>query len=171
MDDRPLTFAPVQMLSVAFDGNRFKGEILPELERLKDAGVVRIVDLLLVRKDKSGAVATVKASDLDWEEATRFGAYIGTLIGYGVSGEEGAERGAIVGAAELADGHVFDEEEQWRLIEAVPDGASVAIVLLEHLWMLPLLAAIERANGLQLENDWVSLEDLVRAGLEAPGEL
>ena len=47
-------YGPVQMLVVAFDGNRFRGEIWPELERLKREGVVRILDLLLVRKDSDG---------------------------------------------------------------------------------------------------------------------
>ena len=45
------SMGPIQMTSLAFPGNHFKGEILPELEKLKKAGIVRIVDLLLVRKD------------------------------------------------------------------------------------------------------------------------
>ena len=44
------------MTSLAFpQGNQFKGEILPELEKLKKAGIVRIVDLLLVRLRTSSA--------------------------------------------------------------------------------------------------------------------
>jgi uncharacterized membrane protein len=160
-------FAPFQMLSIAFDGNRFKGEILPELERLKQEGVVRVVDLLAVRKDAAGAVAVLTASDLEWEEATRFGAYIGTLVGFGAGGPEGAERGAIAGAAELADGHVFDDEDTERLISIVPEGSTIAILLLEHLWALPLLHAIERADGLELRNEWVAAERLVEAGASA----
>lgn len=39
------------MLAMAFDGNRLKGEILPELERLKGKRIIRIVDMLIVRKD------------------------------------------------------------------------------------------------------------------------
>src|SRR3954453_9864893 len=100
MDPEPRhDFGPLQMWTVAFDGNRFKGEILPELERLKREGVVRIVDLLAVRKDGTGAVAVITASDLEWEEATQFGAYLGTLIGFGAGGTDGAERGSIAGAA------------------------------------------------------------------------
>src|SRR5438093_12495000 len=99
VQDGTLTFGPVQMLSMAFEGNRFKGEILPELERLKLEGIVRIIDLLVVRKDSSGAVATLTATDLDWEEATEYGAYLGTLIGFGAGGVEGADRGAMARAA------------------------------------------------------------------------
>ena len=48
------SMGPIQMLTLAFPGNQFKGEILPELERLKKEGIIRIVDLLMVRKDGSG---------------------------------------------------------------------------------------------------------------------
>ena len=57
MDTQPHVFGPVQMLTIGFEGSRFKGEILPELERLKAAGVVRIIDLLVIRKDEAGAIA------------------------------------------------------------------------------------------------------------------
>ena len=90
--DEPHDFGPLQMWTIAFDGNRFKGEILPELERLKREGIVRIVDLLAVRKDEAGAPFVLTASDLEWEEATQFGAYLGTLIGFGTGGPEGIER-------------------------------------------------------------------------------
>jgi uncharacterized membrane protein len=161
--DEPHDFGPLQMWTIAFDGNRFKGEILPELERLKREGIVRIVDLLAVRKDEAGAPFVLTASDLEWEEATQFGAYLGTLIGFGTGGPEGANRGAIAGAAELADGHLFNADDTQRLMDIVPAGSTIAIILLEHLWTLPLLHAVERADGLELRNDWVSIERLVEA--------
>jgi uncharacterized membrane protein len=164
MHNDQFAFGPLQMLTIAFDGNRFKGEILPELERLKEANLVRVVDLVAVRKDRSGAVAVLTASDLGWEEATHFGAYIGTLVGFGAGGSDGADRGAIAGAAELADGHLFTGEDAEKLSEIVPRNATIAIVLLEHLWALPLNGAIERANGLELKNEWVGAEQLVAAG-------
>jgi uncharacterized membrane protein len=162
-----LSFGPVQLLGIAFDGNHFKGEILPELERLKVSGVVRVIDLLFVRKDSTGAIATLTASDLDWEEATRYGEYIGTLVGFGAGGAEGAERGAMAGAAELADGHVFTSDDAFRLANTIPEGMSMAIALIEHLWALPLLDAIHRADGIELTNEWVKLEELVSIGLRA----
>jgi uncharacterized membrane protein len=166
VDRADADFGPLQLLTVAFDGNRFKGEILPELERLKERGIVRIVDLLAVRKDAHGAVGTLTATDLEWEEATRFGSYIGTLVGLGAGGAEGAARGAIAGAAELADGHLFDTEDAERLISIVPNGMTIAVLLLEHLWLLPLLQAIERANGFELKNDWVGLDSLIAVGIQ-----
>ena len=165
-------FGPVQILTVAFDGNHFKGEILPELERLKLLGLIRVIDLLLIRKDSTGASATLTATDLDWEEAADFGAMVGGLIGWGVAGAEGAEIGWMAGAADSADGHTLDENDRFALIQTVPNNSSVAILLIEHVWAKPLRAAITRADGIELANSWLRPEDLVGIGMAmaTPGE-
>jgi uncharacterized membrane protein len=155
---------PIQMLCVAFDGNRFKGEILPELDRLKQERIIRIIDLLLVRKNEEGRVTVMTSSDLDWEEATSFGSYVGALAGFGAAGPEGVERGAIAGAAELADGHLFDENDTFRVTQSLPNNMSAALVLIEHLWAKPLNDAVERAGGTELANEWIRPEEILTAG-------
>jgi hypothetical protein len=109
---------PIQMLSIAFDGNHFKGEILPELERLKREGLVRIVDLLVVRKGSLDDVMVTTASDLDWEEAVS-SALRRRLAGFAAEGPSGVER-ARCRRRELADGHLFDEDDVFRLTQALP---------------------------------------------------
>ena len=155
------SMGPIQMTSLAFPGNRFRGEILPELEKLKKAGIVRIVDLLLVRKDSLGNVMVTTASDLDWEEAVSFGSYVGALAGYAAAGPAGIEQGAMAGAAELADGHLFDEDNVFRVTQALPNDMSAVLVLIEHLWAKPLLDAVDRAGGIELTNDWLRPEEIV----------
>jgi uncharacterized membrane protein len=154
---------PIQLLSVAFDGNRFRGEIMPELERLKRAGIVRIIDLLLVRKDSVGAVMVTTETDLDWGEAVSLGAYLGALAGYAAAGPGAVERGALAGAAELADGHFFDEDDVFRVTQALPENMAAALVILEHLWAKPLLEAVERAGGIELSNDWLRPDEVFTA--------
>ena len=53
-----------------------------------------------------------------------------------------------------------------RLEEIVPTGMTIALLLLEHLWMVPLLQAIERADGFELKNEWVGAEQLALAGAD-----
>src|SRR6478672_3883692 len=161
--DPPVTesMGPIQMTSLAFPGNGFKGEILPELEKLKKAGIVRIVDLLLVRKDELDNVMVTTASDLDWQEAVSFGSYVGALAGYAAAGAAGIEKGAMAGAAELADGHLFDQDDVFRVTQALPSSMSAVLVLLEHLWAKPLLEAVDRAGGIELTNDWIRPEEVV----------
>ena len=155
---------PIQMLCLAFDGNRFKGEILPELDRLKRERIIRIIDLLLVRKDEEGRVMVMTSSDLDWEEATAFGSYVGALAGFGAAGPEGVERGAMAGAAELADGHLFNESDTFRVTQSLPNNMSAALLLIEHLWAKNLRDAVERAGGTELSNEWIRPEELLTAG-------
>jgi uncharacterized membrane protein len=168
MADVPESMGPIQMLSIAFDGNHFKGEILPELERLKREGLVRIVDLLVVRKGSLDDVMVTTASDLDWEEAVSFGSYVGALAGFAAEGPSGVERGSIAGAAELADGHLFDEDDVFRLTQALPPNMTAALILLEHVWSKPLHDAVLRADGITLSNDWLKVEDVMSAPHHAP---
>lgn len=163
--DEGLSLGPVQMLVVGFDNDNFTGEIRAELARLKENDIVRLIDLLLVRKNDDGEIEAIQQSDLSQEEAERFGAIVGALVGFGEGGEEGAERGAIAGAAELEDGHVFDDDAVWYLGDAIPQGTAAAVALIEHRWAIPLRDMIAKAGGVTLADEWVHAKDLMAVGL------
>jgi len=163
--DEGLTLGPVQMLVVGFDNDNFTGEIRAELARLKESDIVRLIDLLLVRKNADGEIEAIQQSDLDQEEAERFGAIVGALVGFGEGGDEGAERGAIAGAAELEDGHVFDDDAVWYLGDAIPQGTAAAVALIEHRWAIPMRDMIAKAGGVTLADEWVHAADLMAVGL------
>jgi hypothetical protein len=159
-----LTLGPVQMLIVGFEGDKFDGSIMKELDRLREHDIVRLIDLLFVKKNEDGEIEVAQRSDLGAEEAQEFGAIIGALVGLGADGEEGAEYGALAGAAELEDGHVFDDEAVWYLGDAIPDGTAAAVALLEHRWAIPLRDKIAQAGGLTLSDAWIHVADLVAVG-------
>jgi len=123
------TFGPVQMLVLEFDRTKFDGEIMPELARLKDAGIIRLIDLLFVRKPVGGDLEVVQTSDLSEDEATDFGALVGALIGLGSGDEELSYRTAVAGAEELEDGHFFGDSEVWYLADAIPEVGLSATVM------------------------------------------
>lgn len=155
---------PIQMLTLAFPGNMFKGEILPELDRLKGEGLIRVIDMMIVRKDPEGHVMVATASDLDFEEATALGSYLGALAGFAYAGPEGVERGAIAGAAELADGHIFDEDDVFRVSQALNPDTTAAAILVEHIWARELFEAVDNAHGVELMNEWLPLEKVLQMG-------
>ena len=165
-----MALGPVQLMVVGFDHGKFTGEILPELERLAAADVVRLVDLMFVDKDDDGNITAVQLSDLTTDEAMEWGAIAGALVGFGVDGEEGAEAGALAGAEAGADGHIFDESEVWYLADTIPAGTSAAIALIEHRWAIPLRAKIQAAGGISLADEWVHPEDLIAVGVAAAEE-
>ena len=165
-----MTIGPVQMLVLGFQDPQFKGEILEELQRLKEQDIVRLIDAIAVRKDDEGNVEVLHKSDLSQDEAIEFGAVVGALIGLGADGEEGAEAGALAGAEALEDGHVFDEDQVWYVTDTIPNGTAAAIALIEHRWAIPLRDAIARAGGIALADEWVHATDLVAVGLMAAEE-
>ena len=62
-------FGPVQIMVVGFPGTTFHGEVLPELQRLRDADLVRVIDLVVVAKDENDEIIGVELSDLSPEES------------------------------------------------------------------------------------------------------
>ena len=159
-----LPFGPVQMLVLEFDSDHLKGEILPELKRLKDANIVRLIDLLVVLKHEDGEIEAIQASDLTEDESMEFGALVGALVGFGAGGEEEAERAAVAGAAEVEGGHVFHDAEVFYLGDLIPNGATAAVALIEHLWAIPLRDKIVEAGGVALADEWIHPADLIAVG-------
>ena len=164
-----MSIGPVQLLVLGFEGDNFTGEIAAELKRLREEDVVRLIDLMFVKKDDAGELDIIQASDLNEDEAIEFGAVVGALVGFGAGGEEGAEIGAEAGAEDLADGHAFDEEDVWFLADAIPNGTAAAIALIEHRWAIPFRDSIARAGGFVLADEWVHPKDLLAVGLAAAG--
>jgi uncharacterized membrane protein len=162
-----MEFGPVQMLVLEFDRDRLRGEILPELERLREKDIIRLVDLVVVEKSANGEVTALETSDLTGDEAKQYGAMVGALVGFGAAGEEGAVMGAAVGAETAADSTLVDSPEVWFVSDVIPAGSIAAIALIEHRWAIPLRDAVSRAGGVALADEWVHPEDLVALGAAA----
>ena len=156
---------PVQMLILGFEDPQFKGEALAELQKLRDADIIRVIDAMVVWKDADGNVAVLQDTDLSGEEMGEFGAIVGGLIGLGMGGEEGLEAGAEVGAEAMEDSRVFDDDDVWYAIDTIPNNTAAAIALFEHRWAIPFRDAIVRAGGFVLADEWIHAKDLVAVGL------
>jgi uncharacterized membrane protein len=161
-----MAIGPVQLIVLGFSQPDFHGEIIAELERLRESDSVRVIDSLAVYKTADGDVEVEHLSNLSTDEAIELGSKIGALIGLGIEGEEGAEEGAVAGAEAAADGvQVFSEQEAWDVLEDIPNDSAAALVLLEHHWAVPLRDAIARAGGFRISDGFISPLDLVEIGL------
>jgi len=162
----------VQLLVLGFNHPHFHGEIIEELERLRESDTVRVIDSLAVYKDADGQLEVEHLSNLSEQEAIELGTKIGALIGLGVEGEEGMEAGAAEGAKEAAaEGiNVFGRAEEWDVLEDIPNDSAAALVLLEHHWAVPLRDAIARAGGFRLSDGFISPLDLIEIGLMSAEE-
>ena len=147
-----MRLGPVQLLVVSFGRPDFGGEVLAEFERLRQSEAVRVIDLLVVRKDADGLVQRVHHPDL----ADR--GVVAALLGLGAAGTEEAEGGAVPAEAEL-----------WSLDQAIPSDSAALIALVEHRWAIGARDAIGAAGGVPVADAWVHPDDLVAAGLTDAG--
>jgi uncharacterized membrane protein len=162
-----MAIGPVQLIVLGFNHPEFHGEIINELERLRESDTVRVIDALAVHKDADGEIEVAHLSNLSKGEAIELGTKIGALIGLGIEGEEGMEVGAEAGAEAAAeDGvHAFSDDEAWDILEDIPNDSAAALILLEHHWAVPLRDAIARAGGFRLSDGFISPLDLIGIGL------
>ena len=161
-----MSIGPVQLIVLGFEHPEFHGEIIAELERLRESDTVRVIDSLAVYKDPGGQFEIEHLSNLSAEEAMELGSKVGALIGLGIEGEEGIEAGAEAGAEAAANGlQVFSDEEAWDVLEEIPNDSAAALILLEHHWAVPLRDAIARAGGFRISDGFISPLDLVAIGL------
>jgi hypothetical protein len=133
---------PVQLLVVGFDRPDFSGEVLADLERLRDSDAIRVIDLLVVHKDADGVVEPLR-------EAEGAGGVVAALIGLA------ADAGEPLPA----------DEEFWSLDDAIPNDSAAVIVLIEHRWAIGIRNAIRAAGGAPIADAWIHPGDLAAAGL------
>jgi hypothetical protein len=131
---------PVQVIVLGFDEPSFSGEVLAELTRLREAGVVRLVDVLLVSRDQDGTFDTLPPPP-------------------GADPDLGHVAAEILGDPE---GLSSPGEDTWSLADAVGPGGVAAVALIEHLWAGPLVEAIRGVGGRPLAEGWLSPEDRAR---------
>jgi uncharacterized membrane protein len=168
-----MAIGPVQLIVLGFNHPDFHGELLAELERLRESDMVRVIDSLAVYKDADGELEVEHLSNLSEQEAIELGSKIGALIGLGIDGEEGMEVGAVAGAEDAAaEGgvSVFTEQEGWDVIDDIPNDSAAALLLIEHHWAVPLRDAIVRAGGFRISDGFISPLDLVELGLVSAEE-
>ena len=125
---------PVEYLVVAFPGNQFKGEILPELEKVVDQGLVKIIDLVLVIKDEQGNIQSVELND---------------------AGDSISK--ALSGVSESIEGLLSTEDIE-EIGEILENNSSAGILVFEHLWAKGFKQAVVNAGGELIVNGRVPNE-------------
>jgi uncharacterized membrane protein len=159
------------LIVLGFRNPDFHGEIIAELERLKESGTVGVIDALAVYKDADGEVEVMHLSNLSTDEAVELGSKVGALIGLGFEGEPGLEAGAVAGAEAAADGvSVFSDDDAWDVLAEIPNDSAAALLLIEHQWAIPLRDAVARAGGFRISDGFISPLDLIGIGLVSAAE-
>jgi len=140
MTDRSLDeLGPVDYVIVEFPAGHqnFTGEGADELLRLHDAGIIRIMDILILSKSEDGSVDAMELSDLP----------------------ELGELGQL--ETELAQ--TLAEEDVEHLAAAMDPGSVAGVLVYENVWAAPFASAMRRAGGQLIANGRIPVQALIAA--------
>jgi hypothetical protein len=136
---------PVDWIVVEFPGSKFNGEIAPQLESLVERGIVRVLDLLVLKKDDDGSLEAFEITDLDDSEAGQFRAYEDALA------------------------HLLSEDDVNNVAAAIEPGTTAAVLVWENVWAAPFASACRRAGGQLVAGGRIPIQALI-ALVEADSE-
>ena len=143
-----VALGPIEILVVAFPGNRFTGEIVPELERLVEAGTITVIDGVFVSRDADGELLIVEFGQLD-------------------AGHDAARLAGVLDQLES----LISDEDVAELARDLGAGDSQAILVFEHTWAKGLRDAIVHSGGIltdELRLPGLAVEQLLdELGVEA----
>ena len=125
---------PLEWALIEFPGNQFKGEIVPELYRLVEQGIIRIVDVVFISKDKDGGYTSVELNDLPADVYSQF----------------------VPLREHLSS--LFTEEDVASLAVRVPADSAALVLLWQNTWTENFRRAVANANGKLLGQERIPAE-------------
>jgi hypothetical protein len=130
---------PVDWIVVEFPGSRFNGQIAPALLDLVQRDLIRVLDMLVLKKDADGTLEAFELSDLDEGEIGGFREY----------------------ESELA--MLLSEEDVTSLAAAIEPGSSAAVLVWENIWAAPFGSAVRRSGGQLVASGRIPTQALLAA--------
>jgi hypothetical protein len=133
---------PIDYVVVEFPAGtaNFTGEMASEIGRLVDANIIRVLDLLVLRKEADGSIDAVEISDLDPHDDLR------------------------VAETQLAELLAADDIE--HLGAALEPGSTAGVLVWENLWAAPFASAARRSGGQLVASGRIPIQAIL-ASLEA----
>jgi hypothetical protein len=144
-------------------GADFHGQIRREIDATRGRGVIKLIDVLVVRKEADGQIVTREIAQATAAERADYGAALRRLL---------VPIGADSAAAD--DGHANPDEQTFginvaetqALLEALPPGSAVAVALFEHRWAAELSAVIRESGGHLLSQGLLTRDAALLIGAE-----
>jgi hypothetical protein len=139
MTEEAVQMGPVDYLVVEFPGSHMTGEGLPILVDLVDRGVIRILDLVFVKKAADGSVEGIQIADLDGDGELDLAVF------------EGASSGLL------------DDEDLQSAGSVLEPGSSAGVLIYENTWAAPFAAALQRGGAQLVASGRIPMDDLIAA--------
>lgn len=137
--DEFIEMGPIDYVVVEFPGSRMTGEGFPLLVDLVDRGLIRILDLMFVRKEDDGSVTGLEIADLTGDGALDLAVFEGVSSG------------------------LLDEDDIEEAGHALEPGNSAGILVYENLWAAPFATALRRGGAQMVASGRIPMPDVLAA--------
>ena len=133
---------PIDYVVVEFPAGEanFTGEMAAELVALANAGTIRLLDLLVLRKDDDGALEAFEVDDLDEIDELR--------------------------ALETQVAEILAADDVAHLAEAMEPGSTAGVLVWENSWAAPFASAARRSGGQLIATGRIPIQAIL-ASVEA----
>lgn len=118
-----MTIGPVDFIALEFPGNRFKGEILPDIFELVGRGIIRVIDLVIILKEEDGQLFVRELQELD-EQTVR-----------------------VLDPLNAEVTQMITEEDINGIAEKLAPNSTAALLLIENVWAAKTKQAMLDAGG------------------------
>src|SRR3954447_26349321 len=130
---------PIHSIVLAFSTDRMSGEALPMLVDLVDRGIIRILDLVFLRKGEDGTVTTLTQVDLERMKVLEAALFDGAATG-------------LLGPDDIAE----------AAAELDP-GTAAGVLVYENSWATPFAAALRHSGGQLVAAGHIPVQAIVAA--------
>jgi hypothetical protein len=134
-----MTYGPIDFVALEFKGNQFKGEIIPALVDLIANKTIRIIDLVIVQKDKKGAVEIAELKQLSPDIV------------------------AVFDPLAWESNEMIKEADAQMVGENMENNSTAAVMLFENLWAIKFKDAVLNAKGRVLMQERIPNEVVLEA--------
>jgi len=129
---------PIDWLLIEFDGP-FTGEAAGPLLDLVDRGLIRLLDVVLMRKDEAGNVVVLEISDLPGDEAVHVDVFAAASTG------------------------ILGEDDVNEAGAALENDTRAVFLLYENSWAAPFAVAVRKAGGQLIADGRIPTQQIIAA--------
>jgi len=134
-----VTHGPIDFVLIEFAGDRLTGGAADALMDLVDRGIVRVYDLLVIRKDSDGSFTGIDVTDLSADHVGGFTAFAGARSG------------------------LLGDDDLRQAADAMQPGTVAALIVYENSWAIPFVAAARDAGGQLIASARIPAQDVIDA--------
>jgi hypothetical protein len=128
---------PIDYLALAFPGAKLTGDGLTQLVDLVDRGIIRVLDLRVVKRGEDGLITGLTVADLDGD---------GVLD---VAMFQGVESGLL------------GDDDLQAFADLVAPGDAIGVIVYENTWAAPFVAAMRTEGAEVLADARIPVADVI----------